>query len=176
MGRKPKVTTEYEKEQRKKTGERIKALAKREHITQIKLAESLGISVSTIGNYIRGTYPMDREVAKTLESMTGIISYYWLGETDCLTWEEYSLEQFASAVDRHEELQKEKQILIDKRKSLFSLIRFQYEVSDSYSLHQITSNSTPSLTASFSDTEIQSLFSKLQEVIELEVFKKAKQV
>ena len=177
MGQKPKVTAEYKKERLRKTSERIEALKESLNVTYDGLADYLGLSSSsTLRNYARSRSLMRSDIAKIFETRTNIIGPYWMGETDCTTWEQYSLEQFEKAVDKHERIQEQEQIIIEKRKVFFSLIGFQYRASDSITMQRITSNSTPSLSARFTDDELKDLFSRIQEVIELEVFKKSKQV
>lgn len=185
MGRRKKVLTELERVYRQKSAERVKALKDERHSTYKDLAESIGISEATIRNYAHQRSAMDSSVARLFQEYTGIIWPYWIGETDCRTWEEHQIEQFEAASEAYAEMQEEELQRIEQYKALFTVCGFQYEnlaLSPAYEFdpqaaapHCIIGKNTPALSVKLNDTELNSLVDRLRAAIELECFLKSKQ-
>ena len=122
-----KVFTEEEKIRLKKTAERVESLKDDFLMTYEELADYLGISESTLRNYVKQRSLMRENIAKIFEEKTNIHMWqYWTGESDCLSWEQYLLEIDISSIKELTEIEKEKQRIREQRKALFALCGFQY--------------------------------------------------
>lgn len=183
MGRKAKILTEFEKECRKKSADRLKALKDEQRITYKTLAENIGVAEATVRNYVHLRSTMNREIAHSFQQYTGIIWQYWIGETDCKTLEEYQIEQFEAASEAYNEIQEDERRRIGLYRAIFDSCGFQYEnvsYTPAYEFnpeaegsHRITNRDAPKITAVFSDSEINDLFSRLHDMIEFECYKKS---
>lgn len=184
MGRSKKVLTADDIKRREKSAERVKALKIKLNISYKTLADRVGLSEATIRNYVHKRSAMDSRVARLFQNQTGVIWPYWLGETDCTSWEEYQNEQSDIEAAVLSEIEKEEQKKKDHYSALFSLCDFQYsnlEYTPEYEFntespgpHRITDTET-GITATLSDSELQTLIDRLRSTIQVECFIKSKQ-
>lgn len=185
MKKSAKVFTNEQKIRLKKTAERVKALKDDFLMSYDELAHYLGISESTIRNYAKQRSLMREEVAKIFEKKTNVhIWQYWTGETDCISWEEYRTVQSIDELKALSEIEKEEQKKREQYKSLFSLCGFQYidlSLIPEYEFdpeipgqHRITDTET-GITATLSDSELQTLIDRLRSTTQVECFIKSKQ-
>lgn len=102
-------------------------------LSQSDLAEKIGVSDLTIGRYERKELDVSKKSAQRLTELTGFIPEYWLGLTNCKTYEEYEDEcDSAGLADlaREHELGA---LRIARIKTLFNLCGYGYEnLSDGY--------------------------------------------
>lgn len=193
-------------EQREKSKERIAAYFKYlkglpEPISQQAVADSWGIALRSIGNYIHGRSYISRETAKLFEEKTGILAAYWAGLIDyktqadleeewkCGPYDESDIDAF-NAVDT---------TLIEQRRAdkqnaaFFARFGFRFEnlslipgpsefagVDDptqKVKTFRLTSVSSPDLSACFTEAELRQVFDRLNDtlhgLIELECYRKA---
>ena len=197
----PKIKgTEERTVRAKKSQERIAAYfdwVRKRGITQQKVAEEWGLSLKTLGNYIHGRSYISQECADIFEEHTQILAGYWRGLTDHKT-EKEMLEEWAivgedenAANDPNIEEQHQRDL---ENKSFFARCGFSYtdllippgpfeftglhNPSESMKSYRLTSISDPSLSADFTETELEGVFSRLQDtlhsLIELECYRKKK--
>lgn len=194
MARKAKVLTEYDKECRKKSGERLEVLKKERGLTTVSLAKELHIADSTLRNYIHGRKELDPDVTRTLESRYGRIALWWSGQTDATTWGAYYIEQqeieSAGADEYTAAVEAEKQRL----SMLFSCLGYNYQdLSGSAEFdfssflsqspyhgitgqHQLTDTKTLHTTPVYlSQAELDTLIAQLREVVGYFCFKHTNQ-
>lgn len=183
MSRSKKVLTDFDIECRKKAASRVKALTKSENTTYKKLADSLGIAESSVRNYASGRRTMRYDAARLFEAKTGIIYLYWTGETDCKTWSDYQSEQEKAESEGQAAYFADERRQEEQLKTLFSRCGFEYEnlsripgfdfSKDAAWPNKLTSIGSPTISACFTDEELESIFSRLHDVVELECFKKS---
>lgn len=182
MGRKKQEKNEIAL---KKTAERINALKESRGLTNDELAELMGVCNATARYYRSGTHAMNRQTAQTLYEKTGYIPEYWLGLADEKTlyerWAAIEAAESAGGEEYTREQAEEQAALRD----FFKRCGFEYEdlsSSPEYVFgprrsegpHCLTRTGSPALSALFTYEELSDLFSKLGDVIELEVYRKKK--
>ena len=198
MARSKKILTEYDRECQKRMAEHVQTLIKKKSATIKQLADDLGVAESTLRNYAKGRTVMRPSIAQVFADKNGSIPAYWLGKTSCETWEDYRKEQAAleisadmeRAIDAGEDAYYTELKRREKELSqLFSKLGFSckdtsgsaaYDFQDiaANAAHNapyiITSLSAPELSASFTEEELQGIFERMRNVIDLELFKTAK--
>lgn len=188
MGRSKKILTDYEYECRKRASKHIEALIKKESTTIKQLADDLGVEESTLRNYMKARTSMRPSIAQVFANKKGFIPAYWMGETDCETWKDYQEEHerardegegayYAELKRRQEELSKLFYRFGFSYTDISHTAKFDFQDFIANAPHIdpniITSLSTPKLSASFTDEELQIIFDRMHDVVELAIYKKA---
>lgn len=183
-------------------GKHIKAYRKLHDWSQIKCAEEWGVEEITIRRYEgnakltlgqqRTCYPVSEIRAKKIEAKTGIIYPYWMGETECKTWNEYYAEIEKSESQSVDDYIKAKSEELEQRRILFNRCGYHYKflegavydfaecsttsdssmIYQSYHPHQLTSFEEPDKHYYFNQEELNALISQMKDMIVLACFKK----
>lgn len=172
----------------------------RKKLTQKEAAEALGISLATLKRYIICEKTPSKNYAKAMETATGIIYPYWMGETECKTWIEYYAEiekcEYEGMVEYEQEIAEE----VERRRILFSRLGYRYEsLEDDNKLmtalflpvstqkityadaqqyyiaahpHKLTSLYAPEKSYYFDQKELNDLLNQLGDIIAFACFKK----
>lgn len=183
-------------------GKHIKAYRTSHNWTQVKCAEEWEIEEITVRRYEgnaklvlgqqRTCYPVSKTRAKKIAAKTGIIYPYWMGETECKTWNEYYAEIEQSESQDMADYIKEKSEELEQRRILFNKCGYHYKflegaiydfsecsspsdstmIYQSYHPHQLTSFEEPDKHYYFNQTELDALISQMKDMIVLACFKK----
>lgn len=192
MGRKTIVLTEKEKNRRKTSGLRIKALRKSIKYTQEKLAEELDISVATMRNYEYGIYPVPEKYISQLSIMSNgdFCEAYLSGESNLKTNAEYHRYWNENDYWPDPDAEARAEMLIEKEKvkALFLACGYNYiaegmaafdflGIDSTYTESPKEANRLEPVDASspatyFSDDEMDSLIAELKEHIAFTCYKK----
>ena len=157
------------------TAQRIKRLREQHRETQAALAEVAHCTKVTVARWEKGTRGIEDHVLQTLAGHWGVLLPYLTGETNIVSdpvayrLEKESLNGFTAAVEEHEY-----NIRRTRLDNLFSLCGFAYR--DSYDgalFHSLTDESSLISPATFDDSELDGLISKIHDLIELECYRKA---
>lgn len=160
----------------------------RKKLTQQEAADALGISVATLKRYIACETIPSENYAKAMETATGIIYPYWMGETECKTWIEYYTEIEKCESEGMEKYDRE----IEQRQIMFYNCGYRYEllhdavhdfaecgsdsdstiIYQSYHPHQLTSFQEPDKHYYFNQEELDALINQLKDTIAFACFKK----
>lgn len=164
----------------------------RKKMTQQEAANALGISLPTLKRYEKGETTPSESYAKGMEKETGIIYKYWMGETECKTWNEYYTEIEKCELQGMGDYIKEKSEELEQRRILFNKCGYHYKflegaiydfsecsspsdstmIYQSYHPHQLTSFEEPDKHYYFNQTELDALISQMKDMIVLACFKK----
>lgn len=106
-------------------GQRIKALRKRNLLTQADLAKELGISASAVGMYEQDRRTPDNETLLVLCDFFGVSADYMLGKTESTTYVSSVLDEFNRKLSAYEGLMFDGRPLTDEeKKSVFDAIEY----------------------------------------------------
>lgn len=89
---------------------RIKDLMKQNKVTQTRLAEHVGCSVSTISRYINGSLDLDAEKMTLIAQFFHVSTDFLLGETNTPNRKNYDIEELGLSVEAARNLYTEKSI------------------------------------------------------------------
>lgn len=164
----------------------------RKKLTQQEAADALGISLPTLKRYEKGETAPSESYARDMEKETGIIYKYWMGETECKSWNEYYAEIEKTESQGANDYIKAKSEELEQRRILFNRCGYHYKFLDgtvydfaecsptpdssiiyhSYHPHQLTSFEEPDKHYYFNQEELDDLISQMKDMIVLACFKK----
>ena len=200
MSRPKKETLSAEEQEwRRKSRERIRAYLDENGYSIHKAAfmQKLPVTEGAIRGYLKGDYYISNTKALLFERYTGIIYEYWKGWVDYKTPEERE-EAKEKIVDDAAEWRVSDSTLAEQHridlqnKAFFARFGFNYEnlsfspgpsefagmdnPSQEVKTFQLTSVSSPDLSACFTETELRQIFDRLKDtlhgLIELECYRK----
>lgn len=156
------------------TAERLKRMRFIHHETQIDVANVIGYKAATYARYEKGVRGIAYEDLEKLATHWNTFVEYLTGENDYSTEEEredYFEEQRRQDIAAFQELIEQENEKVERLENLFLLSGFHY--SKQPVSHLITDTET-GITATLSDSELQTLIDRLRSTIQLECFIKSK--